>query len=147
MQPLRLGLALFGLTLAAGCIRDTRPTRERGTGNLFDSAPEIAAPKTDRCSNYGKSALKAQCDEAKYLAHNYIRQLSPGDSVCLEGGFGEEVGAACEARATVADAELSRVLIEIREAQPQSRWYKHVQHQIWFAEGALIDLYLAERGY
>lgn len=140
-------VACVGILVSA-CLTDNRPSRARGgSGDFFNPVPQIAAPKEDRCQGFGKTAVRARCDEARYLASNYVRALSTGDSVCLEGGFGEEAGAACQARAAVADVDQERILIEIRAAQPQSRWNKYVQHQIWFEEGALVDLYLAERGY
>lgn len=143
---MRLSWALL-LLVAAGCVRDTRPTQERDGLNVFSKAPEIKAPAQDRCQKIAESGGKPGCRDAKYLAQMYVRRLGTTDEVCLEGGFGQSDPADCIARAFVADTAVGKVLLEIRAAQPQSRWYKQAQHQVWFTEDALIDLYLAERGY
>ncbi|MBI3182814.1 MAG: hypothetical protein HYZ28_11810 [Myxococcales bacterium] len=142
MRPL-----LIVLVLVPGCIRDDRAARERGGAAIFDAAPEVKAPLSDRCKAHGQSSARQSCEEAKYLAQTYARGLSTLDAVCLEGGFGEAPGASCLTRASVADADGRRVLLEIRGARPESRWFQQVQSQVWFEEGALVDLYLAEHGY
>lgn len=135
------------LSLGAGCIKNTGPTRERSGASFLDGAPEIKGPTQDRCEKLEDTGRNAGCSDAKYLAQNYVRRLAPTDEVCLENGFGEEPGGDCLARAFVSDTAVGRVLVEIREAKPESRWFNHMQHQIWFQESALVDLYLAERGY
>lgn len=142
-------LAVAGCLAVAltGCLRDTRIQRDRGGPALYDSAPEITAPKGDRCKDFGQSSPRVPCEEERSLAQQYVRHLAPGDEVCLEGGFGETPGAACRTRASVDDTAPDKVLLQIREAKPESRWFNHMGYQIWFAEGALVDLYLAERGY
>jgi hypothetical protein len=144
---MRAGWALLLLALA-GCLKDTRPSQERGAARVFSRAPEIQGPATDRCQAAAETGTgKPGCRDAKYLAQVYVRKLGTTDEVCLEGGFGQAAPTSCLARAFVADAAVGRLLLEIRSAQPQSRWYNQVQHQLWFTENALIDLYLAERGY
>ncbi|MFZ5471625.1 MAG: hypothetical protein ACOZIN_19540 [Myxococcota bacterium] len=139
---------LLGALFAAACIHDDRVRHERGGGTLFDSLPEqVKAPRQDRCMAHGTSSVRPHCDEAKGLAQTYARKLAPGDEVCLEGGFGQQPGAACLARAAVVDTGTNQVLLEIREARPESRWFTKVQYQVWFEEGALVDLYLADNGY
>ncbi len=138
-------LLLSVLPGTLGCLRDARPARERG--GPFETAPEVRAPTQVRCTKHGKSAVRQRCDEAQYLAELWARKLSTGDDVCLENGVGEAPGGACLTRAQVADVGTGRVLLEIREARPDSRWFHHVQNQVWFEEGALVDLILAERGY
>ncbi|MHB8875948.1 MAG: hypothetical protein ACYC8T_19845 [Myxococcaceae bacterium] len=133
--------------VASSCLHDNREQRDRGSMGIFDSAPEVKAPRVDRCAGHGKSAARANCDEARYLAQVYARKLSTGDEVCLEGGFGDSPTGACLARAAVADTKTNMVLLEVREARPDSRWFRKVQNQIWFEEGALVDLYLVEHGY
>jgi hypothetical protein len=130
-----------------GCLHDNRPADDMGGSGLYNNTPEVEAPKTDRCEGYGKSAARGSCDEAKYLAQIYVRKLSVGDAVCLEGNFGDVPGSACLARASVADAGLHKLLITVRDARPESRWFKQIQSQIWFDEDALVDLYLAQHGY
>ena len=144
----RLALALvlsLGLFAAAGCNPDPRTRRDRG--NFGSSAGRVDAPEQDRCQMHGASSVRGACDEAKYLAQEYVRRLSTGDQVCLEETFGEEPGAACKARAAVRNVGTNLVLLEIREPRPDSRWYQHQMSEIWFEEGALVDLYLAERGF
>lgn len=144
---MRLGGALL-LLAVAGCVRDSRPSQERGAQVAFSQAREIQGPQVDRCQKSAETGgSKPGCRDAKYLAQVYVRGLGTTDELCLEGGFGQADPPACLARAFVADAARGKLLLEIRAAQPQSRWYKHVQHQLWFTENALIDLYLADRGY
>jgi hypothetical protein len=142
----RVGLLFLGV-VASACVTDNRVSRDRGAGGIFENVPTVEAPKKERCDQYGKGAARGRCDEAKYLAEVYVKKLSPGDAVCLEGGFGEEPGGACLARATIADLTTGKVLIELRQARPNSRWASKESNQYWFEEGALIDLYLAENGY
>ncbi|MFL5321824.1 MAG: hypothetical protein ACJ790_19335 [Myxococcaceae bacterium] len=140
-------LAAFTTVVAAGCVTQGRGQRERGAANLFEDTREVKAPPRDRCQQYQKSSVRGPCDEAKFIAQKYVRGLAAQDEVCLEGGFGEHPGGACLARAVVSDVSNDRVLLDIRDAQPNSRWYSQVSSEIWFAEGALIDLYLGEHGY
>lgn len=138
--------AAIALTLAlCGCISDGKASRDRGQG--YDNVPVYEAPKTDRCQGHANNALKTRCEEARYLAQVYVRKLSAGDEVCLEGGFGEVPGGACLARARVDDNDERKVLLDIKDAKPDSRWFHKQSHQFWFFEGALVDLYLAEHGY
>jgi hypothetical protein len=141
----RVGVLLLFVTSA--CLTDNRASRDRGAAGFFENVPLVAAPQTPRCAQYGKGAARGRCDEAKYLAEVYVKKLSPGDMVCLEGGFGEEPGGACLARASVADTSVGKLLIELREARPNSHWASKESNQYWFEEGALIDLYLRENGY
>jgi hypothetical protein len=133
--------------LSAACLHDERPATERGAANLFENTETIPAPTTDRCETHKRSSLRQPCDDAKYLAQKYVRAMSVGDQVCLEGGFGDPPAAACLARANVGDATSTRILLHVVDTQPSSRWYKYVGTEVWFMEGALVDLYLAERGY
>jgi hypothetical protein len=109
--------------------------------------PLIKGPPKDRCSALGKSGVRPGCDEARYLGTLYTRRLAVADDVCIEGGYGDEVGPACKARATVIDTAPDRVKLEIRNAKPDSRWFNSEGRHAWYEEGALVDLYLAERGY
>lgn len=137
---------LLGLVLA-GC-HDPRAARDRGAAGISENTPLYPAPKVNRCARLGKgSGAGKHCDDAKYLAEVYVRRLSTSDEVCLEGGFGEAPGGACLARASVADVATDRVLLEVRNARPDSKWFQRESNQFWFEEGALVDLYLAERGY
>jgi hypothetical protein len=95
-----------------GCITDTRASRDRGAAGFFENVPVYPAPKVSRCAKFktGGAAGKA-CADALYLAEVYVRRLSSGDEVCLEGGFGERVVPGCLARATVADTDTNRLLV------------------------------------
>jgi hypothetical protein len=139
-------LALVALSLGA-CVHDQRPPDERGASGLFSTTPEAKAPEVDRCVALKNSSAGASCQDSKYTAENYVRHLSTGDSVCLENVFGEVAGAACLARAVVRDVGSDQVLLKVEDAKPESRWYHKVSSDIWFDEGALVDLWLAERGY
>jgi len=134
-------LAAMAMCLA-GCALDSRPPRVRGASELIDNVPVYPAPKVSRCAS---KALG--CADAMYLAQTYVRRLSTGDQVCLEGGFGEPPTSKCKARSAVVDTAPNRVLIEVREAKPGSKWFDKEIHQFWFEEGALVDLALVERGY
>jgi hypothetical protein len=141
-------LAVCAVLTASCLIKDTRASRDRGAAGFFENVPVFPAPKVQRCAKFkpgGKPG--AACDEAKYLAEVYVRRLSAGDEVCLEGGFGERPRSSCLARALVADTDTNRLLLDVRNAQPSSKWFTKESNQFWFEEGALVDLYLAERGY
>lgn len=114
---------------------------------LYATIPVIKAPEKNRCVTHGKSSVRASCDEALYLGTEYTRRLSVGDEVCLEGGYGEEVGSACKARAAIIDTAPNQVKLEVRGAKPDSRWFNAEMRHAWYEEGALVDLYLSERGY
>jgi hypothetical protein len=140
-------VALTLCWVCSACITDSRESRDRGAAGIFENVPVVQAPAKLRCDQYGKGAARGRCDEAKYLAEVYVKKLSPGDMVCLEGGFGEEPRGGCLARAAIADTATGRLLIELKDARPNSRWAKKETNQYWFEEGALVDLYLAENGY
>jgi len=136
-------LALVGCAAGHGAFQPN-PNDE---DPLVGSIPLIKAPAKDRCASLGESGVRPGCDEARYLGTLYTRRLSVSDAVCLEGGYGDEVGPACKARAAVIDTAPNRVKLEIRNARPDSRWFDAEGRTAWYEEGALVDLYLAERGY
>jgi hypothetical protein len=142
-----LALGAAAALPGTACLHDDRPATDRGASDLFSRLPEIPAPLRDRCEAHQKSAVRGPCDDAKFLAQKYARGLSIGDQVCLEGGIGEVAGAACLCRAMVQDAATNKVMLHVADAQPSSRWYKYVGTEVWFQEGAIVDLYLQERGY
>ena len=131
---------------AAGCLHDDRTPRDRAAPDFGQGALTVKAPP-NRCASHIKTALRGSCEEARYLSQLYVRRLSTSDQVCLEGGFGEPPAASCMCRASVGDVGTDKVLLEIRDARPESRWFKSVGAELWFEEGALVDLYLAEHGY
>lgn len=145
-RPAALLLSV-GFACLTACLTDSRASRDRGAAGLFENVALVEAPKAKRCDKYGKGAARGRCDEAKYLAEVYVRKLSTGDMVCLEGGFGEEPGGGCLARAAIADTATGKLLVELKEARPNSRWASKESNQYWFEEGALVDLYLVENGY
>ncbi|MDY7232268.1 hypothetical protein [Hyalangium rubrum] len=138
-----------GLMLAlVGCSSiETKPDPHDEDPVFGSNVPVYKAPQVDRCSAHGKSAARPGCDDARYLGTEYTRRLAVGDEVCIEGGFGDEPGPACKARAAVVDTGNNRVKLEIRGTRPDSRWFNAEMRHAWYEEGALVDLYLAERGY
>lgn len=137
-------LLVVAVMVGAGCTA----TRDRGASDFMGRAQTYKAPEVQRCAKFKPGGGPATaCAEAKYLGELYVRRLSSGDEVCLEGGFGDSPGAACLARAAVVDTATNRVLLEVRQARPESKWFQHEQTQYWFEEGALVDLYVAEHGY
>ncbi|MFZ5439879.1 MAG: hypothetical protein ACOZQL_07705 [Myxococcota bacterium] len=123
-------------------------SRDRGASDFVQRAQTYKAPQVQRCAKFKPGGAPASaCAEAKYLGEIYVRRLSSGDEVCLEGGFGDPPAAACLARAAVVDTATNKVLLEVRQARPESKWFQHEQTQYWFEEGALVDLYVAEHGY
>ena len=138
---------LAGVLTGCGTGREAFRPNPNDEDPLVGSLPVVRAPLQERCVQHGRSAARASCDEAKYLGTEYTRRLSVGDSVCLEGGYGEEPGAACKARAAVIDTAPNQVKLEIRTAKPDSRWFNAEMRHAWYEEGALVDLYLVEHGY
>jgi hypothetical protein len=134
-----------GPLLFTGCIHDDRPSIEH-QGLFGGGAPEVKAPLKDRCTKATGDNLK-RCAHARDEAKAYTQHLAPGDQVCLENGIGSEPTDACLARASTADNDTGRVLLHVRSAKPESKWAEKVDSQIWFDEGALIDIFLQERGY
>ena len=143
---MRVALAVLCLA-STGCLRDTRPQRDRGAAGISENTETIKGPLKHRCASLGQTGAGKRCDEAKYLGEIYVRKLDVGTDVCLEGGFGDEPNGACLARAQVADTRTGEVLLEVRGAKPDSRWFHKDQNQFWFEESALVDLYLADHGY
>ncbi|MEW5737543.1 MAG: hypothetical protein AB1938_01390 [Myxococcota bacterium] len=144
----RLVVVLVGGMVVSACVTEERSTRVRGASGFMENVPEYPAPAVDRCAKFKKGGgPAAACEEARFLGENYVRRLSPGDQVCLEGGFGEAPTRACLSRGAVVDVATNRILIEVREARPDSKWFRKEQSQFWFQEGALVDLYLADAGY
>ncbi|MFT3711531.1 MAG: hypothetical protein QM817_28175 [Archangium sp.] len=138
-------VSFAALVVLAGC---QTATRDRGASNLMERAQVYKAPAENRCAKLKAGSAPAQnCADAQYLGQIYVRKLSSGDEVCLEGGFGDQPTGACMGRAAVVDVATDRLLLEIRSARPESKWFSHEQTQYWFEEGALVDLYLLEHGY
>ncbi len=138
-----------GLMLAlSGCSSiETRPDPHAEDPLFGSSIPTIKAPQANRCVAHGQSSVRPGCEDALYLGTEYTRRLAVGDEVCLEGGYGDEPGSACKARAAVIDTGTNRIKLEIRSTRPDSRWFNSEMRHAWYEEGALVDLYLAERGY
>jgi len=132
---------------ASACALDNRASRDRGATGWFENVPRYPAPLESRCAKIKSPTPKKNCEEAMYLGQIYVRRLGSGEEICLEGGFGERSTAACLCRAAVVDTNTNVVLVEVREAKPDSRWFKKESNQFWFEEGALVDLYLADHGY
>ena len=140
-------LWLVVLVGGAGCLTDSRASRDRGAAGFFENVPRYPAPPVSRCAKIKSPTPKKNCEEAKYLGEIYVRRLATGEELCLEGGFGERSTAGCLCRAAVVDTANDVILVEVREAKPDSRWFKKESNEFWFEEGALVDLYLADHGY
>ncbi len=137
---------LVVLLAAVGC-RATAD-RERGATGLWDAAATIKGPAEHRCARFKTTSNAGKaCADSLYLAELYVRKLAVGDQVCLEGGFGDPPGTGCLARASVEDTSNHAVMLEVRDAAPNSKWKAKGGHQFWFDEAALIDLYLLDHGY
>jgi hypothetical protein len=136
LLPLMAGVSLACATAS----------RDRGATGLFESTQTVRTPLAKRCAKHTGSR-KSGCNEAEYLAQSYVRRLSVGENVCLEGGFGEPPGGTCLARALVFDTRDNEVLLDVKFAKPDSKWFHRESQQYWFEEGALVDLYLADHGY
>lgn len=106
----------------------------------------VKAPVKDRCQNY-TPATHQSCIKERNIASLYVRRLTVGDQVCIENGLGFSPNAECRARAAVVDASPEALLLEIREAQPASKWFSQPRARTWYQEGALVDQYLVEHGY
>ncbi len=146
MRRAALALALAGAL--SGCVTEARASRVRGASGFLENVAEYEAPAQSRCARFSRGSRAGEaCEEARYLAEVYVRKLSPGDDVCLEGGFGDPPAASCRARGMVADVATNRILLEVRQARPDSRWFQKESNQFWFQEGALVDLYLVDHGY
>jgi hypothetical protein len=137
------------LLMLAGCGTSKEAFRPNPNDDdpLVGAVPVVRSPRIDRCVQHGGSSVRGNCDEARYLGSEYTRRLSVGDEVCLEGGYGDEPGPTCLARAVVIDTAPNQIKLEVRSAKPDSRWYNAEMRHAWYEEGALVDLYLAERGY
>lgn len=130
-----------------GCSPGAMDPIRRDDANTMFGAKRVAGPEVDRCHRHLDSPRLDACRDALFLAQTWARGLSIGDSVCMEGGVGEAVNRLCMARASVMDAGSSAVLIEFREARPDSRFAGQEMTQVWYAESALVDLALAEQGW
>ncbi|MBU8900261.1 hypothetical protein DRW03_24695 [Corallococcus sp. H22C18031201] len=147
MRRMWMGVGAGALWLSA-CTHESSFRRDPNDEDaLTTNIPVVKAPASTRCAAHGKSSVRASCDEALYLGTEYTRRLAVGDEVCLEGGYGEQVGPACKARAAIIDTDTNMVKLEVRSAKPDSRWFNAEMRHAWYEEGALVDLYLAERGY
>jgi hypothetical protein len=147
MKRMWAGAGLLLVLAGCGTSKESFRPNPNDEDPLVGSIPVVRAPRVDRCTQHGKSSMRNQCDEARYLATEYTRRLSVGDEVCLEGGYGDEPGEACLARAAVIDTAPNQVKLEVRTARPDSRWFNEEMRHAWYEEGALVDLYLVERGY
>jgi hypothetical protein len=122
--------------------------KNRGASGLLNTAPEEQGPQGDPCQPVDGRPPRAGCDAVRRQALTFARRLAVGESVCLEGASGGlDVTRLCRARARVVDAASGKVLLEIRDAQPGTRFETEIQHQRWFYDAALVALYLEANGY
>jgi hypothetical protein len=142
---LSLGLGLgFSLLGATGCFEGQR----KFFGIDRQPALTIQGPSKDRCQKLPKgTTTRDTCDQQRQAANDYIRKINAGDVVCLENGFGDDPTSECKARAFILDSAKEGYSIEVREAKIESSWYQYSGRTVYFTFGALVDLYLKERGY
>lgn len=145
-RPLLAVLAVVSV-VGLGCPPGSMDPIRRDDSNFLIGAKRVEAPEIDRCHKHLGTPREDACLDALFLAQTWVRGLSIGDSVCMQGGVGDPVGRACMARASVMDAGAGGLLIEFREARPDSRYANVVMNQTWYAEAALVDLALAEQGW
>ena len=81
------------------------------------------------------------------MGRGQYRSLSVGDTVCMENTLGEEMTAECKARGVIVDGDAHGFLIEFRDPSTTSKWKDEQGKRVYFENGALIDIYLRERGY
>lgn len=138
-------IALIGVLALAACSHAESGIPSRADEIAID---EVRAPLHDRCEKLRAAAdLYRSCQTERQNAVEYLRKLNTGDSICLENGFGEEPRAGCKARGAVMDADARGFLIEVRDPAFDSAWHKDQGRRIYFENGALVDIYLRERGY
>lgn len=145
-RPLVAVLAALSL-IGPACTPGSMDPIRRDDSNFLIGAKRVDGPEVDRCHRHLDTPRIDACRDALFLAQTWVRGLSIGDPVCMQGGVGEPVGRACMARASVMDAGSGALLIEFREARPDSRFAGAVMDQTWYAESALVDLALAEQGW
>jgi len=142
VRRLACGVLLLGV---AGCAHTTSGISGR-THEL--ATREVQAPQKNACERYRQSASAfRQCEEFRATVVEYLRHLNTGDTVCLENGLGDEVGPACKARGAVVDADAHGFMIEVRDPTLDSKWHADAGQRIYFENGALVEIYLRERGY
>ena len=130
----------------AGCVSHEHPGPFMHQTDV--GAQTISAPAKDRCEAYASAKTTyAQCQQFKTAAIEYLRRLSVGDTVCMENTLGEEMTAECKARGVIVDGDAHGFLIEFRDPSTTSKWKDEQGKRVYFENGALIDIYLRERGY
>ena len=107
----------------------------------------VNAPAQDRCALIKEWSLKERCADFKARAYDYVQKLSAGDGACLDHGFGEVVGAACRARGKVIDTKRGWIDFQVQEAQSDSTLRDWQGKTLRCSEGALIDMYLKNKGF
>jgi hypothetical protein len=109
---------------------------------------EVHAPKQNACEKYrSPQTTYQQCQGFRATAREYLQHLNTGDMICLENGFGDEIGPNCKARGAVVDADSHGFLIQVRDPALDSKWHADQGQRIYFENGALVDIYLRDRGY
>lgn len=138
----------LALTVAACALAGCTTTSGGAMYARHDTTRIVAAPKLDRCDAFkGARTTFTQCQEFKQQAIDYIHKLNTGDAICVENGMGEEPREGCKARAYIIDADNHGFTTEIRYPTLDSKWKDANQQRVYFENGALIDLFLRERGY
>jgi hypothetical protein len=137
-------LLLLASLLCAGCLAPAAYMPPTDNGGRY--ADSIKDPKVDRCAAQPEKRQRKDCAKARDDAFEFVRRLSPGDQICLDGNsMSDGVTGHCKARALVTDSGVNKVKVEVREISPGTG-FKHMQ-EIWYTEAALADVYLMSLGF
>jgi hypothetical protein len=140
MKPFPILLCALGL-FAVSCHEGVMGLKVSEGGDQ-----KVLAPTVDRCTR-AKDPERKTCEQFKQDAHKYLSGLNVNDNLCIEGGVGDEPGATCKARGQIIDGNNQGFLVKIHDPTPGSHWQGLSDHNVWFDNEALVDQYLADRGF
>lgn len=139
--------AILGALLLAGCAgKNTTGMYPHGGADV--AIQSIRNPSIDRCAHF-KAAPDTfkSCQDAKASFTHKLRSTSVGDELCMDSDFGEEPNSTCKARGHVVDADEGGFVIEIRDPALDSKYAQHNHEKLYIENGAMVDLYLRDRGF
>ncbi|MHB1845978.1 MAG: hypothetical protein ACYCWW_14225 [Deltaproteobacteria bacterium] len=130
---------VVALSLAQGC----------AIALLWDDGGRSKALRpllADRCAATSEALARRGCEKLRDRAQGQVEALHVGDPVCLDPPLGDDQ-TGCRARGKIDDQDTSAMRLRIIEASPESRWRPRLDEQLWVENAALVDMYLAERGF
>lgn len=140
-------LALLAVLALAGCLAPASLAKMPHTDNGGRFADRVDDPQTDRCKAMRDGRTRRDCEKTRNEARRWAVDLAVGSEFCLEGNpMSDGVTGLCKARAYVTDVGVNKVKVELRDVDPASRRYRHMQ-EIWYTEAALVDEYLKSLGF